>query len=153
MAERIVLDTSVLIAALIGESGPSRAVIRLCLQGHCLPIMGEKLFNEFEAVTGRTELFRRSLLSRLEREELLNAFLHVCEWISVFYLWRPNLPDEADNHLIELAVAGTAGTIVTQNVRDLRRGELRFPQLLIENPAEFMTRWRKTYGNNDNPAS
>ena len=68
--------------------------------------MGETLFNEFEAVLGRTELFRRSPLSRHERGELLDAFLNVCEWTSVFYLWRPNLPDEADNHLIELAVAG-----------------------------------------------
>ena len=27
-----------------------------------------------------------------------------CRWVEVFYAWRPNLPDEADNHLIELAV-------------------------------------------------
>lgn len=58
-------------------------------------------------------------------------------------------PDEGDNHLIELAVAGNATAIVTQNVRDLRRGELRFPQIAVETPAEFMTRWRKTYGNDD----
>ena len=29
-------------------------------------------------------------------------------WVRVYYLWRPNLPDEADNHLVELAVAGNA---------------------------------------------
>jgi predicted nucleic acid-binding protein len=115
--------------------------------------MGEKLFNEFEAVSGRAELFRRSPLTKRERDELLDAFLNVCEWSPVFYLWRPNLPDEGDNHLIELAVAGAATTIVTQNVRDLRRGELTFPQLAVETPAEFMTRWRKEHGNDDNPNS
>ncbi len=153
MAERVVIDTSVLVAALIGAKGASREIIRLCLRRRCQPVMGEKLFNEFEAVTGRAELFRRSPLAQPEREELLNAFLHVCEWVPVFYLWRPNLPDEGDNHLIELAVAGAAATIVTQNVRDLRRGELLFPQLGIETSAEFMTRWRKTYGNDDDTAS
>lgn len=57
--------------------------------------------------------------------------------VEVYYLWRPNLPDEADNHLIELAVAGAAETIVTQNVRQLRRGELRFPSLRILRPEEL----------------
>jgi hypothetical protein len=38
----------------------------------------------------------------------------------VYFLWRPNLPDEADNHLIELALAGAAQTIVTHNLNDLQ---------------------------------
>ena len=115
--------------------------------------MGEKLLNEFEDVLGRSELFRASPLTRREREELLDAFLSVCEWVRVFYLWRPNLPDESDNHLIELAVAGAAAMLVTHNVRDLRGGELRFPQLRIETPGQFMTRWRKSYGDDDHSTS
>ena len=56
----------------------------------------------------------------------------------VYYLWRPNLPDEGDNHLVELAIAGGADTIVTNNVRDVRRGELTFPSLRILTPSEFL---------------
>ena len=63
------------------------------------------------------------------------------------------MPREAAAHLVELAVAGSAATLVTQNVRDLRRGELRFPQLRIETPAEFMTRWRQNYGDDDDSTS
>ncbi len=62
----------------------------------------------------------------------------VCEWVRIYFLWRPNLPDEADNHLIELALAGGADIIVTHNVRDVRRGELSFPQLQILTPREFL---------------
>ncbi len=153
MVERLVLDTSVFVAALRSAGGPSRAVLRLCLKRRCQPLMGQKLFNEFEDIMGRAVLFRRSALTPSEREELLDAFLSVCEWVPVFYLWRPNLPDEGDNHLIELAVAGTATALVTQNVRDLRGGELRFPHLTVETPAEFMTRWRKRYGNDDDSSS
>ncbi|WP_368500055.1 PIN domain-containing protein, partial [Moraxella sp.] len=43
---------------------------------------------------------------------MLNALLSICEWVRIFYLWRPNLKDEGDNHLIELAVAGNANIIV-----------------------------------------
>src|SRR2546428_10397227 len=122
MSERVVLDSSVFVAALRSARGASRAVLRLCLQRRCQPLMGQKLFNESEDVLRRTELFRASPLTAREREELFDAFLNVCKWVPVFYLWRPNLPDEGDNHLIELAVAGTAATLVTHNVRDLRGG-------------------------------
>jgi PIN domain len=93
--------------------------------------MGEKLFREFEDVMGRSELFEHSALGGPEREELLDALLSVCEWVDLFFLWRPNLPDEGDNHLVELAIAGGAVSIVTHNVRDLRGGELRFPQVAV----------------------
>ncbi|MBI4519636.1 MAG: PIN domain-containing protein [Gemmatimonadetes bacterium] len=149
MVERIVLDTSVFVAALKRAGGPARAVLRLGLTRCCQPIVGDKLFMELEDVMSRTELFADSPLTGQERDDLLDAWLNVCEWVPVFFLWRPNLPDEGDNHLIELAVAGMAGTIVTENVRDLRGGELRFPGLAAETPAAFMARWRRTHGHDD----
>lgn len=102
--------------------------------------MGEALFREYEEVLGRAALFTRCRLSQKERDELFDAFLSVCEWTPVFFLWRPNLPDESDNHLIELAVAGGATSLVTHNVKHLRYGELRFPQVLIETPGEYLKR-------------
>lgn len=153
MSERLVLDTSVFIAALKSSGGASRAVLRLCLQGRCQPLMGVALLNEFESVVSRAELFRSCPLTPIEREELLDSFLSICDWVPVFYLWRPNLPDEGDNHLIELAIAGAAKAIVTHNVGDLQGGQLRFPQLGIETPAQFLKRWRKRYGNDDDSAS
>ena len=56
----------------------------------------------------------------------------------IYFLWRPNLPDEADNHLVELAVAGGSDAIVTNHTRDVRRGELSFPHLQILTPAQFL---------------
>jgi len=150
--ERIVVDTNVLVAALLSGSGASRAVLRLCLRRQCQPILGEKLFQEFCDVV-RRPVMERSPLSIDERSELVEAFVSVCEWVPIFFLWRPNLTDEGDNHLIELGVAGMAGCVVTQNTRDFRDGELRFPQMRIESPAEFVKRWRKNHGNNDDSNS
>jgi predicted nucleic acid-binding protein len=85
----------------------------------------------------RAEVFSDCPINRSEREALLAGFLSVCEWVEVFFLWRPNLPDEGDNHVLELAVAGGAQVVVTQNVRDFR-GELRFPRIKVLTPAQYL---------------
>ena len=135
----IVLDTSVFVAALLGTgSGASRGVLRTCLEGRCEPLMGTTLFLEYEALLKREALFEHCSLTASEREALLDALLSVCRWVPVYYTWRPNLRDEADNHLIELAVAGGASYIVTKNVRDFKNAELRFPEIRIVLPEAFL---------------
>ena len=101
------IDTHVRLGACLSARAPSR-VIAACLQGRCLPLMGNALFNEYEDVFGRADLFERCPLNPEQRAELLDIFLARCQWTRVYYAWRPNLPDEADNHLVELAVAGGA---------------------------------------------
>jgi predicted nucleic acid-binding protein len=100
--------------------------------------MGTALFNEYEDVLSRVELFSRSRLSAEERSELLDIFLSTCEWTRIYYGWRPNLPDEGDNHLVELAVAGGSKFIVTRNVRDVTRMELNFAHLTVLTPEAFL---------------
>jgi len=106
------------------------------------PLMGQALFLEYEDVLGRDRLFQASPLNRIERYELFEAFLSACEWVHVYFTWRPNLPDEADNHIVELAIAGGATMIVTNNVRDFNRGELRFPGLRVVTPRALLEELR-----------
>ena len=73
-----------------------------------------------------------------DRHNLLAALARQGRWVSVYYGWRPNLPDEGDNHLIELALAGGAQCIITHNLKDLRDGELRFENLRVLSPAKFL---------------
>ncbi|MDH3598461.1 MAG: PIN domain-containing protein [Candidatus Tectomicrobia bacterium] len=87
---------------------------------------------------GRCCVWPLCRLNRDEREALFNAFLSVCQWQTMYVAWRSNLPDEADNHLVELAVAGQATMIVTQNVSDFVRTELHFPSLRIVPPEELV---------------
>ena len=56
----------------------------------------------------------------------------------IYYLWRPNLKDEADNHLIELAIAGNAKIIASNNIKDFKQTQLNFPELLIKKPDEMI---------------
>ena len=133
-----VIDTSLFVSALMKADTAPRQVVRLCLYGRVQPLMGNALLAEYEDVVSRGDLFRRCPLLGPEREQVLDAFLSVCRWVPVYYLWRPNLRDEADNHLIELALAGNAGWIVTGNKADLTSGELLFPDLRIVTASEFL---------------
>ncbi len=73
-----------------------------------------------------------------EISALLASLMSVTQWVYIYYLWRPNLKDEADNHLIELAVAGNAQIIATHNVKDFQNAELLFPNLSILKPEELI---------------
>jgi putative PIN family toxin of toxin-antitoxin system len=134
----LVLDTNILVAALLRGGGSARSVLRACLTAKYRPVIGPALLAEYEDVLGRTELFADSVLSAKERDDLFDGFLKQCHWIEVFYAWRPNLPDEADNHLIELGVAAQADAIVTRNLRDVSRGELKFPSLRVLTPEQCL---------------
>lgn len=90
---------------------------------------------EYDDVRARDEWMEGSRLTCAEREELFDVFVARCEWTRVSFAWRPNLPDEADNHLVRLAVAGAAGFIVSRHLRDLVRGEPKFPGLRCLDPA------------------
>lgn len=135
----IVVDTNVFVGACLGK-GPSNRVVEACLQGRFVPLMGAALLAEYEDVLDRAALFEDCRLSGAERGELLDVFLATCRWTRIYYGWRPNLRDEGDNHLVELAVAGGAGFIVTHNIRHLKSMELKFEGLAIATPAQLLAK-------------
>ncbi len=79
-------------------------------------------------------------MSANERLALMDIFVSRCQWRTAHFKWRPNLVDEADNHRLELAISANAHILVTSNVRDLEKAELRFPHTKIETPAATVRR-------------
>ena len=134
----LVVDTNVFVAALLSHQGASRAVLRRCLERADEPLMGQSLFFEYESLLARTTMWTKAPITDAERTTLWRAYLSVCRWVRVYYLWRPNLPDEADNHLIEIAIAGGADYLLTHNIRHFRNSELHFPQLKIRTPTQYL---------------
>ena len=132
------VDTNVLVSAILSPDGAAREVLRRCLAGHARPLVGNELFLEYEDVLAREELFTAASITSNDRVELLEAFLSVCEWVDITFLWRPNLPDESDNHLIELAIAGNAESIIAGNTRDFAAGELVFDSMRVVTPGNWL---------------
>ena len=136
--QKIILDTCVFVSAILGQAGASRAVLRACFEGRYQPLMGNTLFLEYEDLITRDELFATCKLNSKERNILLDSFLSTCQWITVYYSWRPNLRDEADNHLVELAVAGNADYLVTKNRKDFQYPELHFNEFQVIDPITLL---------------
>jgi predicted nucleic acid-binding protein len=56
----------------------------------------------------------------------------------IHFLWRPALSDPRDEFILELAVAGHCGAIVTHNVRDFA-GASAF-DVAVLTPGDFLRR-------------
>ncbi|MGB5685917.1 MAG: putative toxin-antitoxin system toxin component, PIN family [Candidatus Electrothrix sp.] len=139
MVPKIVIDTNIIVSALISSKGSySRKIVEKVFKNEVTPLMGEALFNEHIEVASRRKIFKSCVLTVGERQEFLEAYMKCCRWCKIYYNWRPNLQDEGDNHIIELAVGGGASCIVTKNIKDLKSGELLFDTLRIVTPDEFI---------------
>ncbi|HEY1806322.1 MAG TPA: PIN domain-containing protein, partial [Terracidiphilus sp.] len=124
-----------LASAFTSGRGASREVLRRVLRKEAQALISVPLFTEYEAVLARPHVQKRCSLTLREQAMLFDAFLACTQLVEVYYRWRPNLPDEADNHVLELAVAAGGATILTFNRKDFSRGELRFPDVAVRSPA------------------
>ncbi len=132
----VVLDTNVVVAALRSGGGRSRSVLRRAIDGRDVPLFGTTLWLEYEEILGRG--VADGATSRAERETVLAALVTAGRWVQIYYGWRPNLPDEGDNHLVELALAGNAESIITWNPRDIAHGDLVWPGLSVQTPQDYL---------------
>lgn len=122
----IVIDCNIFISAILSQNGMAVEVLRCALKEKFVPQFGQKLFKEYEDVLSRNKILESSKLSKEEIEEVLNALISVSRRNEIYYLWRPNLIDEGDNHLVELAVASNSKYIITNNTKDFLNSELKF---------------------------
>jgi len=128
---KVVIDTSVWISALIQKKSAARELLRLVLTDRVFPQMSEALFYEYESVMKRKKIQTLTPLTEEEQERLFYAYLSVCRWNEIYYMWRPNLKDEDDNFIVELAVVSGAECIITYNIKDFQNSELRFKHKVI----------------------
>lgn len=136
---RVVIDTNVLIGAFIGkECGANRKLLELCLKGEFQPLINYTLFSEYEDLINRPSILKLCKRSVEEINTLFEGFLSICELVKIYYLWRPNLRDEDDNYLVELAIASNAEILITNNTKDFTSSQLKFPNLQIKQPKEVI---------------
>lgn len=138
----ITLDTNIIYQALKSSSGASFYILQQVRERRIQIALSVPLFEEYEDV-----LKREKSLDDLELDvEDIDKFLRFIAWVGKpyksYFLFRPNLKDEKDNMVVELAIASQSDYLVTSNVKDFDNAELTFDQLRIVTPAEFVKIWR-----------
>lgn len=134
---RLVLDTNVIVAAMLSPGGASAEVIRLAARGRVTLIGTLSLALEYLEVCARSDVRARSLVSEAEGLRFADEVAALLSPVDVRFRWRPAGPDPDDDHVIEAALNGAADAIVTFNRRDFEEASRRF-NLPILTPADIV---------------
>lgn len=143
----ITLDTNVIYQALHSSSGASFYILQQVRERKIKLALSVPLIKEYEAVLKR----KRSLHDGLELDDIdkiLRFIVYIGKPFATYFLFRPNLKDEKDNMVVELAVTSQSDYLVTSNMKDFKNAELKFDQLKIVTPGEFARIWRCKNGEN-----
>lgn len=133
---QIVVDTNVFISALLSRRGAAYRLLMLVGSGLFEVNLSISLFAEYEAVAKR--MLDQTRFSEQDLEDILDYYCAAANRRTVFFLWRPFLPDPRDDMVLELAVASRVQYIVTYNRRDFVGSE-QFG-LQVVTPREFLDR-------------
>ena len=124
--QRVVLDTSVLVAGLRSRLGASNAVLALVAEQALKPLVTTALFLEYEEVLLRAEHRLVTSMSEADIAGFLAALASAAEGVEVHFQWRPQLGDPADEMVLEAAINGRADALVTHNISDFATAAVRF---------------------------
>lgn len=117
---RAVLDTGVIVAALRSRQGASNRLVECVARERLRPLVSTALFLEYEEVLQRPENRLATGMTAEDVEGFLAAFASASEAVDVNFRWRPQLKDSSDDLVLEAAINGRAGALVTHNIRDFR---------------------------------
>lgn len=131
---QIVIDTNIVVAAQRSKQGASSKLLSMMGTGRFEAHISVPLAIEYEAV-----LLRQSNelnLTMHEVNDLVDALCALSMPHDIHFLWRPYLRDAADEHVLEVAVAGQCGYIVTFNRKDFTGADAFGINLIY--PGEFL---------------
>jgi putative PIN family toxin of toxin-antitoxin system len=126
MLRRVVLDTSVIVAALRTRHGAANRVLRLVARRHLVLLATPPLFLEYEEVLRRPEQRLVHGLTPGAIDEFLAELAALVEPVDIHFLWRPQMWDPSDEMVLEAAINGRADALVTYNVKHFAAPGNRF---------------------------
>jgi putative PIN family toxin of toxin-antitoxin system len=130
----VVIDTSVLVAALQARRGASYRLLMLVGSGEFDVHVSVPLVLAYEDAAKR--LLEEIPMTERGIDDILDYLCAAAQRQQVFYLWRPFLRDLKADMVLELAVAGQCDLIVTDNETGFQ-GVEQFG-LRVVTPKEFL---------------
>lgn len=118
--DRVVVDTSVVVAALRSRHGPANEVLRRVATKKLVLLATPPLFLEYEDVLKRPEHRLAHGLLLPQVDNFLSELAALIEPVEIHFQWRPQLRDPSDEMVLEAAINGGADKIITYNTADFR---------------------------------
>ena len=131
---RIVLDTNVLVSALLNPSGNPGQVLVLIATRQVMILLNERVLYEYRDVLRRPKFGFE--------EDFVDGVLAFLDQIAEHVVAEPlsfSIPDPDDRPFLEVALSGEAVVLVTGNKKDY--GKPSHGKLKILSPSEFLQLW------------
>ena len=138
----LTLDTNILYQALMSKTGASYFILQQVRNRKIQIALSVPVFFEYQDVLTRDKSLKNFKLQLNDVEKYLRFIAYIGKTFEIYFLLRPNLKDEKDNKIVELAVTSQSDYLITSNIRDFKNAELKFDQLKIITPSEFVKMWR-----------
>ena len=131
--QKLILDTNVIVSALISSSIPTRILYELVLAKKVKTCLSEEIYAEYVEVLNRDK-FTKFINFKTKAEIVLNKLRE----ISTFYKTDRKveiLTDTSDNKFLELAAVSAADFLTTGNTLDFTITEFEYTRILT--PREY----------------
>lgn len=126
--QKLILDTNVIVSALIANSVPTKILYELVLTKIVEICLSEETFAEYLEVLGR-EKFEKFPHFKTKADLVLNKLRE----ISTFYRTDRRidiLTDTSDNKFLELAAVSYSDYLITGNTQDFTIDEFEYTKIL-----------------------
>jgi putative PIN family toxin of toxin-antitoxin system len=131
---KLVVDTNVVISALLKPESNPALIMSLILRGDCRLCMTEKIFSEYEEVSGRGK-FKK--LDQASVREFLSTLRSKALWVVPKVTIDGMTKDLEDNAFLECALESKADFLITGNIHHFP--EEKFHRTSIVTPGEFVS--------------
>lgn len=124
---KIVLDTSVVVAALMSRNGAANALLLYLFErDQKINVISNTLAVEIEAVLKRPSTKEKcGNLNDQEINRFIDDLCLISDHQRINFLWRPFLRDPSDDMVLETAFNAGADAIITYNLKDFAKVEER----------------------------
>lgn len=137
--QKIILDTNVIVSALLSNGIPSQIINELVLERKVLVCISEEVLEEYFEVLARPK-FSKIRSFKAKADLVLTVIDDIAEKYS------PNvkidlIKDVSDNKFLELALASQADYIITGNTSDFTME--RFEKTVVTTPRQYWDGFRE----------
>lgn len=131
---QVVIDTNVVFEGLTKQGNAAGLVIDAWLAGLLTVYISNALAYEYVDVLSRKLSEKRWQTLR----PVLGKLLDICQFVAIYYSWRPTSPDAGNDLVVDCAMNAGA-TVITSNLRDFRRAEVSLG-LQVMTPVELVVK-------------